>query len=202
MFILGITGGIGCGKSTFANFFRELGVIVLDADQISHVVTAKDGSALPKLQTVLPVSCFNEDGSLDRKRVADLVFQNKNLLDKMSLLIHEEVINEILKQVDNAKNTGNQLLVLDVPLPVKHGFLDIADYVLVIWANTDVRIERLAARGLSKTDAKQRIACQMTEDEYAKLASKTIDNSASFEALKAQFNDFIKTELNSRGIFL
>lgn len=202
MFVLGITGGIGCGKSTFANFFRELGVKVLDADQISHVVTEKDGSALTKLRTVLPVSCFNEDGSLDRKRVADLVFQNKNLLDKMSLLIHEEVINEILKEANNAKKSGNQLLVLDVPLPVKHGFLDIADYVLVIWAKNDVRIERLAARGLSKADAKQRIACQMTEAEYAQLASKTIDNSASFEELKAQFNDFVKTELNSRGIFL
>lgn len=202
MFILGITGGIGCGKSTFANFFRELGVKVLDADQISHVVTEKDGSALPKLRTVLPESCFDEDGNLYRKKVADLVFQNKNLLDKMSLLIHEEVINEILKEVDGTKKTGNQLLVLDVPLPVKHGFLDIADYVLVIWAKNDVRIERLAARGLSKMDAKQRIACQMTEEEYAKLANKIIDNSVDLEALKAQFNEFIKTELNSRGIFL
>lgn len=202
MFVLGITGGIGCGKSTFANFFHAAGVKVIDADKISHTVTEIDGSALNKLQTILPTACFKEDGSLDRLKVADLVFQDKNLLDQMSLIIHEEVVNEMIKEVELAKKAKLPLLVLDVPLPVKHGFLDITDYVVVIWAKEAIRLERLEARGLSKSASKQRIACQMTYAEYAKLANLTIDNSADLDSLKEQFNSLVTNELNSRGIFI
>lgn len=202
MFVLGITGGIGCGKSTFANMFRETGALVIDADQISHTVTDVNGTALEKLQEVLPANCFLENGSLDRAKVADLVFQNKNLLDQMSFIIHEEVVNEIIKAVDQAKKEARVLVVLDVPLPVKHGFLDIANYVVVVWAKENIRLERLLKRGLTKNEALQRIACQMTEDEYAKLANLVIDNSADLVSLKNKFTEFVTDELNSRGIFI
>ncbi|WEG36552.1 dephospho-CoA kinase [Amygdalobacter nucleatus] len=202
MFVLGITGGIGCGKSTFSNFFREAGVKVVDADAISHVVTAVGGSALDELRLCLPATCFQADGSLEREQVAALVFNDKTLLDQISLIIHEQVINEIQKEVEAAKQASLPLIVLDVPLPVQHGFLDLSDFVLVIWANEDVRIERLQQRGLAKLAAKQRIACQMTKEEYAKLANLTIDNSVDLAALKQKFSEFVEQELNSRGIFL
>lgn len=201
MFVLGITGGIGCGKSTFANFFRQQGVAVIDADELSHSVTAKGGSALAELQTVLPENCFLEDGSLDRQTVGEIVFKEKYLLDQLTLIVHQHVIENICQAVEKAKAEKVKLLVLDVPLPVKHGFLDLVDYVVLVWANLDKRLERLALRGLNNSQAKLRINSQMSQEEYAKLANLTIDNSASFEELEAHFKDFVKDELEARGIF-
>lgn len=202
MFVLGITGGIGCGKSTFADFFRQAGISVIDADVLSHTVTDKGGSALAELQTILPEHCFFEDGSLDRQAVGELVFKEKYLLDQLTLTVHQHVIENICKAVDKAKADKCKLLVLDVPLPVKHGFLDLVDFVVLVWADLEKRLERLEQRGLNRSQAKLRINSQMSKEEYEKLANLTVDNSGTLSELEQAFKDFVKQELEARGIFL
>ncbi len=202
MFVLGITGGIGCGKSTLAKIFQEYSVPVLDADRISHEVTQAGSPVLTELRNILPENCFQADGSLAAEETARLIFNNKKMLDAVSLLIHEEVTKKLINGVQQAKEAKLPLIVLDVPLPVKQGFLDQCDYVVVVWANAAERLERLEKRGLNRTEAEQRIACQMSKEEYAKIADRVIDNSGDIEHLYSAFHKLVKDELNSRGIFL
>ena len=99
MFVLGITGGIGCGKSTVSGYFRERNVRVLDADEISRQVTDVGGVALPEIAELLGSRAINSQGALNRKYVASLVFSEKKKLDKLSSIIHKYVLSTIAESL-------------------------------------------------------------------------------------------------------
>ena len=99
MFVLGITGGIGCGKSTVSGYFRDHGVRVLDADEISRQVTNTGGVALPEIAELLGSRAINSQGALNREYVASLVFSEKKKLDKLSAIIHKYVLSTIAEEI-------------------------------------------------------------------------------------------------------
>ncbi|MDD2213664.1 MAG: dephospho-CoA kinase [Oscillospiraceae bacterium] len=223
MFVLGITGGIGCGKSTAASYLADMGLPLIDADLISRQVSAPGGPAVPAilkrfgLEIVQncpeafaaayqdPESSWETGDSwktliLDREQLAVRVFNHKNELDDLSRIVHHFVIAEIKRQYQQYLHKKTKALVLDVPLPVKEGFLDLANYVLVIWADEAVRLERLAGRGMAASEARRRMAVQMTEEEYRALAQKVIYNNGSREALLEQLASFATLVLGERGI--
>lgn len=200
MFIIGITGGIGSGKSTVAGFCRQAGFTVLDADAISREVTLTGGSALSEIVEVFGESVLNNKGSLDRERIARSVFSDKRRLDQLSAIIHKYVIEEILSRVEKLKKSKEKAVFLDVPIPVKHGFMDISDQIWVVWAEDDVRVRRLRSRGMSKDEAKRRMQMQMTNEEYLRLADRQIDNSKDLNDLREQVSILLQQELASRGI--
>lgn len=202
MFVIGITGGIGCGKSTAADYFRRRGVKVLDADEISREVTGKGGPAVKEIVDHFGPEIEAEPGVIDRRKLADLVFHDRKALDELSLIVHRYVIMSIQKAYKKELKKDTKLLVLDVPIPVEEGFLDISDQILVVWADDDVRLERLEARGMSQKEAKDRMAMQMSKDEYQALGTHMIDNSESLEALKEQLDQYTKEELEVRGLRL
>lgn len=200
MFVLGITGGIGCGKSTAASYFREKGAAVFDADFCSHKLTETGGKALPEI-----VSAFGEDlidayGKMDRKKMSEIVFSDKKKLDVLSGIIHREVLSEMETMIESERKRNTDLCVLDVPIPVKKGFVDRCDYVLCIWADTKLRIERLKWRGIEPGEAERRIKMQMSLEEYQALSDKTIFNNGTEAELYKALDRFSDTELMSRGI--
>lgn len=202
MFIIGVTGGIGCGKSTVAGIASDAGLPVLDADAISREVTEAGGIALPEIREAFGPRSISSDGAMNRKWIASMAFRDKPALDRLSAIIHRHVLEQMGLRVESFREQGTKALVLDVPIPVEHGFVDICDQVWVVWADDAVRMPRLVARGMTEEDARRRIAMQMTREEYERIADHVILNNSSFEDLEASVHALFDKELTSRGIRL
>lgn len=200
MFTIGITGGIGCGKSEVAKICRAYGMNVIDADDLSRKVTTSHGAAMPEIEALFGKKIMTEDGSLNRKATSDMVFKNKKSLDALSAIIHKFVIEEIRIQVEKFRDAKCKAIALDVPIPVKNGFLDLCDQIWVVWADDDLRIQRLNVRGMSTQDASRRILSQMTKEQYAAIADKVILNNGSLESLHSEVTALLNEELHMRGI--
>ena len=199
MFVLGITGGIGTGKSTVSSILRDKGLLVLDADQISRDVTDVDGIANPELEEVFGHRAIR-NGALDRKYISSIVFNDKTKLDILSSIVHKYVLRTIAEQLDKERAKGTKSVVLDVPIPVKKGFVDKCNQIWVVTCATDVKLVRLVDRGMTLEDAKRRIAMQMTDEEYLSIGDMGIDNSGTLDELKEKVEELIKSQLHERGI--
>ena len=199
MFVLGITGGIGSGKSTVSGILRDKGLVVLDADEISKKVTEPGGKAIPAIAEEFGPKAVGANGVMNRKAVSSIVFSDKKKLDDLSSIVHRYVFEEMEEQVQKEKEKGTKCVVLDVPIPVKK-FTDMCDQIWVVTCDKEVRLARLAKRGLDKEEAIRRIEMQMTDDEYCSLGDFSIDNSWDLERLYSKVEELIRDQLYSRGI--
>ncbi|MCQ2516914.1 MAG: dephospho-CoA kinase [Saccharofermentans sp.] len=200
MFVLGITGSIGSGKSTVSSILRERGLLVLDADEISRSVTAQNGEAIDEIEEVFGSKAIRADRSLNRKYMSDLVFADNKLLDVLSSIVHKHVFIVMHKTLEEEVKKKTKCVVLDVPIPVNKGFVDHCDQIWAVTCDDVIRLRRLIDRGMTKEDALRRIAVQMTNDEYAGLADFEIDNSGSMDDLTSKVEELIKSQLYERGI--
>lgn len=200
MFVLGITGGIGAGKSSVASLCREAGLTVLDADEIARHVTEPGGSALPAIKEAFGPKFVDEEQGMLRQKMSDLVFENKPALDLLSQIVHAKVQDESERRVKELTEAGIKAVVLDFPIPVKRGFLELSDYVVSVWADDDIRVERLKNRGMKEHDAKRRMRVQMSREDYLKRADEEITNNGNFNQLKAKVQELLERELGNRGI--
>lgn len=199
MFVLGITGGIGSGKSTVSGLLAERGLMVLDADEISRSVTGPMGRAMPEIAETFGKSVVSSNGALNRKAMSDIAFSDKNKLDKLSSIIHRHVFEQIDETLQKEKEKGTKCVVLDVPIPVNK-FRELCNQIWVVTCDKDVRLARLQKRGMEKEEAERRIAVQMTDDEYCELGDHAIDNSWDLEDLKDKVEVLIREQLYERGI--
>lgn len=200
MFVIGITGGIGSGKTSFANLLSKAGLHVLDADQISHQVTGIDGRSIPKIKEAFGKDFIKADGSLNREKMADLAFQDKKALDSLSDIVHSDVFASMEESIKTLGAASVPVVVLDVPIPVEHGFLDRSDVVVCIWADDEIRLNRLIKRGMEAEEAKRRMAIQMSKEEYQQISDYFYLNNGSHDQLREKALDFLEKELASRGI--
>jgi len=189
MRIIGITGPIGSGKSTVTGILREHGAGVIDADKVAREVVRKGEKALDELVVYFGSDILDENGELLRSKLADKVFGNKEKVKKLNEITHKHVIERILGYVEQARLNARQgdILVIDVPIPVEHGFLDIVDEVWVVHADMETRISRVMKRSnLSRQEVMDRINSQMSDEEYLKLADRVIHNDGSMEELRRE----------------
>ena len=200
MFVLGITGGIGSGKSTVSNILKERGLKVLDADYLSHKVTEAGGVAVPEIAEVFGKRAVCADGSMNRKYVSSVVFKDNTKLDILSSIIHKYVLQYMAEEIDKERAKSTKCVVLDVPIPVKKGFVDKCNQIWVVTCDETVRIKRLIDRGMTKEEAQRRIAVQMTDEEYLALGDFEINNSDSLDKLNERVEELITKELFERGI--
>lgn len=200
MFVLGVTGPIGSGKSTVSGILRDRGILVLDADEISRSVTAPNGEAIDEIEEVFGSKAIKSDRSLNRKYMSDLVFTDNKLLDVLSSIVHKHVFIVMHKTLEEEAKKKTKCVVLDVPIPVSKGFVDHCNQIWAVTCDDTIRLKRLIERGMSKDDALRRIAVQMTNEEYAQLADFEIDNSGSLEELNEKLESLIKSQLYERGI--
>ena len=152
MFVLGITGGIGSGKSTVSGILREKGLLVLDADEISRNVTEPGGKAIPAIAEKFGARAVNASGVMNRKAVSSIVFSDKKKLDELSSIVHQYVFEEMEDRLEKEREKGTKCVVLDVPIPVRK-FTDMCDQIWVVTCDDEVRLARLAKRGLDKDEA-------------------------------------------------
>lgn len=186
MLIIGVTGGIGAGKSSVSAILEQLGAIVIDADLISKQVVEPDKPAWLEIKEAFGEDFIKEDNTLNRKKLADEVFVSKEKKLLLEKIIHREVMAVIKGKLATMKEYGyNGTVVLDVPIPVKEGFLDTVDRVWVVVSNDEIRINRLAKRSnMSREDVEARMLSQLTQDEYMALAHEVIKNDGNKEELK------------------
>lgn len=199
MFVLGISGGIGSGKSTVSGILEERGLRVLDADKISHEVTEANGIAIPEIEELFGKKAILADGSMNRKYVSSVVFNDNKKLDLLSSVIHKYVFQYIETEIEKETQKKTKCVVLDVPIPVRK-FVDLCNQIWIVTCDEQVKLSRLVDRGMKLDEAKRRIAVQMTDDEYSELGDFVIDNSSSLEELNEKVDNLVVKQLHERGI--
>lgn len=194
--MVGLTGGIGAGKSTVARLLTERGAVVVDADAIARMVVEPGRPALAALAEAFGADLIQADGSLDRAALAERAFVSDETRKQLEAITHPAIAEEFLAQIAAAPADG--IVVHDVPLLVesKRGF----DYdaVIVVEAPLEIRLERLEARGVPRDDAERRIAHQATDEARRAVATWVLDNAGDLAHLEAQV-DKIWPELEQRA---
>lgn len=186
MKIIGVTGGIGSGKSAVSAILRDLGAAVVDADVIARNVTSSTGKAYDELVSHFGNDIVGENGEIDRQKLADIVFSDKAMLDALNSITHKHIAEKLQDTVELLKSAGKwDVIVLDVPIPIEKGFIDLADEIWVVTAEKETRIKRVMERsGYTYEEVTDRMDSQPREDEYLRLANEMIKNDGSIEELE------------------
>ncbi len=183
MIILGLTGGIACGKSTVSSYLKELGAPIVDADAIA-IALAEPGQPLYNafVEHFGSAVALQENGTLNRAGIGAVVFKDENERRWMDSATHPIIKAEVEKQLGELAEAGNNVAVIDVPLLYEVGWDDICDRVWVVSVSAEVQLDRLIKRNnLSEQLAKDRINSQMALGEKARRADTVIDNSGTIE---------------------
>ncbi|MBS3946855.1 MAG: dephospho-CoA kinase [Dethiobacter sp.] len=187
MLILGLTGGMATGKSTVARMFVELGAIHIDADSLSREVVAPGEPAWWAIVDRFGSVVLREDGQLDRKALAALVFSDPQKLAALNKITHPPIITLIRQRLAEARASGAGLVVLEAPLLYEAGLDSEVDRVVVVAAAEATQLERLVSRDrLLESEARQRMAAQMPLSEKIRLAHYCLDNNGSLEDTRRQ----------------
>ena len=185
MYIIALTGGIACGKTTVSQMLAERGAAVIDADQISRGLTAPGGKALPMVREAFGDGVFLEDGTLDRTQLAKVVFADREAIERLNAIIHPLVQREMDAQLELCRKNGEQVVVLDVPLLFEAGMQHMGDIVACVTAPQEIQIMRMHSRnGYTREEAMSRIRSQMAVDEKAKRSDVVIDTNCTLDELR------------------
>ena len=191
MIILGLTGSIGCGKSSLSNILKDNNIDIIDADIISRKIF-EDEKLLSLVFEHFGDSIKNIDGTLNRKSLGNIVFNDDNKLIELNNLTHPKIREKILNEIEKTKLDNKNVVVIDAPLLIEGGYLEIVDKVLVITCNEDIQINRIQKRdNCTKKEALSRISSQISQEEKVKYADYVIDNSGDLEQLKNKSNEFL-----------
>ncbi|MGX7680342.1 dephospho-CoA kinase [Jatrophihabitans sp. DSM 45814] len=182
MGIIGLTGGIGSGKSTVSGRLAELGATIIDADQLARDVVEVGTPGLAKVVERFGPDILTADGSLNRPKLGKLVFGDEKALADLNAIVHPLVKIRMDEKIA-AVPPGNQI-VYDVALMAENNMWGDYEAVIVVETPLELRLDRLVERGLSREDAMSRIANQATDDERRALATVVVDNSGSLAQLR------------------
>ncbi len=192
--MIGLTGGIGAGKSVVARRLAELGAVVIDADQLAREVVARGTEGLAEVRKLFGDDVITPDGSLDRPAVAARVFGDEAARRRLEEIIHPRVRQATAERI--AAAAPDAVVVNDVPLLVEAGLSDTFDLVVVVEAPDGVRISRLVRdRGMTQQQASERIAAQASAEQRRAVADVVLDNSGDIEALNAQVDKLWRERL-------
>lgn len=182
--VIGVTGGIGSGKSTVSKILFELGAQVIDADVIARDIIRKGQRAYNDIIDYFGAGILDKNKEIDRKKLAAEVFNNKEKLEALNSITHKSVARVIIEKLEDFKKKY-ETIVIDAPIPIEHGFLDIANEVWVVVSDREKRIERVMKRsGLTYDEVVERINAQLSDDHYSGLADLIIRNDGTYEELE------------------
>lgn len=195
---VGLTGGIASGKSTVSSILRELGAVVIDADQLAREVVAKGTPGLAEVVEAFGPDILTEDGHLDRPKMGGIVFNDEGLRRKLEAIVHPRVF-ELYAALEASAPAGG-IVVHDIPLLVESGRAEEFDVVVVVDVPDDVQVERMVrGRGMSEEDARARIAAQATREQRRAVATYVIDNTGTREDLRHQVTE-VFAELRNAAV--
>lgn len=184
--VVGLTGGIGSGKSTVARLIADCGIPVLDADQIAREIVAPGEPALAEIAALWP-DAVASDGTLDRLTLGALVFADPEARAKLQAITHPKIQNRAMDRVRALEAEGHKVAVYEAALLVETGRHKDFDALIVVTAPEDTQVERAVARGpLSEVEVRARLGAQLPLEQKTKVASHVIDNGGSLESTRSQ----------------
>ena len=196
MKIIGLTGGIGTGKSTASNILRSLGITVIDADQISRSLLADHSPYVEKLATELGEWFLDKDRKVDRKVLGKKVFGSPEVRKQLEEFLHPLIRKEMEFAIEKAKGSGERIVVLDIPLLFENGYWK--NHVNEIWlidSTKELQKERIQKRDhLKEDEIDARIATQMTLEEKRKRSDHVISNIGTREELEIQLRKLVAAQ--------
>ena len=188
-YIIGLTGGIATGKSTAARYLESLGAVQIDADEISHALTADGGEALPEIRETFGDGVFREDGTLDRRALANLVFSDPASRRALEGIMHPRVQRTMMSRVDEAAESGARLVFLNVPLLFETGMDALCDETWVVQVKPETQLRRVMERdSVDEAQAMERIGSQMSQEEKAERATVVVNNDHTVERLQNELS--------------
>ena len=200
MRIFGLTGNIGSGKSTVAAMLREEGIPVLDADRISRVVTAPGGRAYDAVLQAFGRGILRDDGSIDRKRLGEIVFSDPRSRDRLERITHPAILEVMKEAIAGIEREGHRAAVVEATLIHESGRKGLFEAVISVTCERETALSRLAARdGMSRSQAEARLRAQMDADRKAGASDYVIDNSGDIESTRRQVKRLARTLLDRGG---
>lgn len=183
MRVIGVTGGIGSGKSTASKILSHLGAKVIEADKISKDIMKKGYKVFDEVVAYFGNDILDENGELLRRKLADIAFKNNEKLKALNSITHKYISEEIKNKIKTYKKEDT--IVIDAAIPLKDGFIDVSDEIWFITADKDIRIKRVMERNnLTYSKVMDIIKNQLDDDYYISISDIIIDNNGSYEELK------------------
>ena len=194
MKIIGITGGVGAGKSTVLAFLeKEYGAVVIQADQVGHLVMEPGEECYEDVIGIFGKEIIKEDKTIDRKRVSDVVFEQPHLLKKLETVIHPAVKRYICRRIRELQESGCRLCVVEAALLLEEHYQDFCDEVWYIHTDPKIRIRRLEeSRGYTREKAEGIIASQATPEYFRAHSDYVIENNNDLDRTYAQIRERIE----------
>ena len=200
VYVVGLTGGTGCGKSEAARYLASLGAKHIDADAISRALTADGGAAIDAIRQTFGDEIFHENGSLNRRAMHDLVFSSVAHKRALEGIIHPMVQRCMVDEIEAAAGEGYQVAILDVPLLFECGMDVLCDETWTMSADVNIQLERICERDLLTEDqAAARIAGQMSMEERNARASRVINSARPIEKTRAELSQLYQQLLRRIG---
>jgi dephospho-CoA kinase len=188
--IVGLTGNVGTGKSTVANFFRDLGAYVIDWDELAREVVRPHSRAWKKIVEYFGKDVLNKDLTLNRQKLAKIVFAEKGRVTKLNQIVHPKVFKEDERITKEIKGRDHDALVIkDIPLLFELSHPISVDKTIVVSASEETQLRRLKEKGMSREDAKSRMRSQHSLEEKTKSADFVVNNDGSQEDTKRQVEE-------------
>lgn len=181
MFIVGLTGSYGMGKSTVLSMFRRLGAITLNADNIVDLLL-NEKDVLEKIEKLLGKEVFNKDGALDKEKVSDLIFADDTLRHSLEDILHPLVFEKI----ESFLGRKDKLAIIEVPILYERGYKDRFDRIITVCTKEEIALDRLEKKGIAREKALMILKTQLPIEEKIKLSDFVIDNSGTLEETMAQ----------------
>lgn len=183
---IGVTGGIGSGKSLVCSLFARLGVPVLSADQLAKELMVQDGELKMAIAKLLGASAYEPDGSLSREYIASKIFSNKSLQKKINSLVHPRVEERLDREIARLERQGKRMAIVEAALIYEAGYDKRLDIVVVVDANEGERVRRVAYRdSVPEEEVRKRVQSQWSPSRKVQKADYVICNDGSFEELEA-----------------
>ena len=195
MRIIGLTGGIACGKSIVSRFLSDAGCFVVDGDLLARKLTGPGGPAVPSIRQRFGAAYLSADGSMNRRAMGDLVFSDEAARAELDRIMAPFLQSATEEQIGEARRSGAELCVLDMPLLYEKGYDHYCDTVWCVWLPRDLQLARLMQRdGCSEAQAGQKIAASLPVDEKADRADVVIDNSGPVDETLDRVSSLLNAE--------
>ncbi len=190
MKIIGLTGGIGSGKSTASQFLAELGATIIDADKIGHETFKPETEAWREVVAAFGQQIVAANGTIDRKKLGTIVFSNPEARARLNQIMHPRIYEVVRAQLAEYQRQGVSVVVLEAPLLVEAGWTSLVDEVWVTTAAEDTVLKRLRERtGLSEAESRARIRAQLPAGKRIREADVVIDTDCNLDELKAKIGE-------------
>lgn len=184
MMIIGLTGGIGSGKSTVAAILKKCGIAVIDADELAHTLTQKGSQALTDIVAEFGPGILTEQKELNRRKLAHMVFSDQALLTKLEAILHPKIEAARQRLLEELLSKGHQVVVYMAPLLFEKNLHKNLSKTLVIISNRDLVNERIKLRdNLSTDEIEKRLQAQMSNQERTRMADEVLENNGTLDEL-------------------